>query len=207
MAATAKIARTKSDPEIRRAQILQTATHHFAKNGYANADLQEIADELGIAKGTIYLYYRSKKQLFYAAVDQSVERLGIVIGNGVSGADGPVNMIRAMVRAHFGFFERERHFAEIIARERGEFLERAESTYSRVLGDNSARIERILKMGVSDGTFHAIRVKKTAEIIATLLTGTIYTGFFSGKNGKLNSMADETTEFLLHGLMVEKGNR
>ena len=56
-------------------QILQVAARIFAKRGYRNTDVQEIADELGIGKATIYRAFGTKEELFFATVDNGMSRL------------------------------------------------------------------------------------------------------------------------------------
>src|SRR5205809_668753 len=47
--------------ESRREQILAAATELFAREGFAQTDLQQVADALGIGKGTVYRYFPSKR--------------------------------------------------------------------------------------------------------------------------------------------------
>ena len=54
--------------ERRRGEILEVASVLFARDSYAVMDVQELADRLGLAKGTIYRYFPSKEKLFLAAV-------------------------------------------------------------------------------------------------------------------------------------------
>ena len=65
--------------ERRRAEILDTATAVFAENGFAAADVQEIADKTGVGKGTIYRYFPSKEELFLAAVDHGMRNLKLAV--------------------------------------------------------------------------------------------------------------------------------
>lgn len=54
--------------EARPAEILEAALAEFAKNGYAGARLEDVAERAGIAKGTIYLYFKNKHELFEGVV-------------------------------------------------------------------------------------------------------------------------------------------
>src|SRR5262245_65370800 len=66
------------DPELterRRAEILDAAARLFARDGFADADTQVLADELRVGKGTIYRYFRSKRELFLAVADRVMRRL------------------------------------------------------------------------------------------------------------------------------------
>ena len=201
MGVTLKKTRTRLPAEERKSGILTRAIDVFSANGYSSTDLQDIADDLGIAKGTIYLYFATKEALFLAAVDHAIQMLAENIDEEVKAVDSPVDKIKAIVAAHLRFFENHKAFAEMIGRERGEFRDRAESTYFRVLNENASHIEAILRYGVSDGTFRDIKIKKVTRILAHLLTGTIYTYFFTAKSSSIKSIINETSDLLLYGLM------
>src|SRR5690348_12665409 len=88
----------ESLPERRREQILDAATAVFARAGYPNTDVQEIADRLGLSKGTVYRYFPSKQDLFFAAVDRGIRRLHeAVTAAGAAEAD-PLDRIAGAVR-------------------------------------------------------------------------------------------------------------
>ena len=51
-------------PEGKQARLLETATEEFAAQGYQKASINRIVEKLGIAKGSIYQYFRNKEHLF-----------------------------------------------------------------------------------------------------------------------------------------------
>jgi TetR/AcrR family transcriptional regulator len=53
--------------EAKRARIVETAMRHFAEHGYHNARIEDLADELNVAKGSIFQYFGSKGGLFLEA--------------------------------------------------------------------------------------------------------------------------------------------
>jgi AcrR family transcriptional regulator len=60
--------RRKKNTAQRREQILKAAMEVFSKKGYAAATIPEIAAAAGLAAGTIYLYFPSKRELFIAVI-------------------------------------------------------------------------------------------------------------------------------------------
>jgi AcrR family transcriptional regulator len=66
--------RTK-EKEVRTAEIEQAARKVFLARGFQAATIQEIADKAGIAKGTVYLYYKSKDDLYAALLLPNLEFL------------------------------------------------------------------------------------------------------------------------------------
>lgn len=72
--ANSETPRTK-EKEVRTAEIEQAARKVFLARGFQAATIQEIAEEAGIAKGTVYLYYESKDDLFAALLLPGLEFL------------------------------------------------------------------------------------------------------------------------------------
>ena len=68
------MARTVKKPEERRQEIVETARELFQNKSYESTTMQDIMNALGIAKGTIYHYFKSKEELLEAVVEDSVDK-------------------------------------------------------------------------------------------------------------------------------------
>ena len=66
---SAKGNRKRVNPFLRRQQILQAALQVFTAKGFTAATIPQIANLAGVAAGTIYIYYPSKRDLFVAVVE------------------------------------------------------------------------------------------------------------------------------------------
>src|SRR5213593_3968018 len=64
-----------ADAEERRERTVVAAMRHFAEHGYRDAHVEAIAQEVGVAKGTVFLDFGSKEGLFLAAYQRAVSRL------------------------------------------------------------------------------------------------------------------------------------
>src|SRR5262245_57727955 len=115
--------------ESRTTQILDAAAHLFAKHGYAEADTQLLADELGVGKGTLYRYFRSKEALFLAATDRVMRQMRAQIDERIVGITDPLNRIAMAIRTFLGFFAANPDFVELLMQERAQFKDRKEPTY------------------------------------------------------------------------------
>ena len=73
-------------PEDRPEQIIKAALEVFGECGLANARLQDIAERAGVSKGTIYLYFPNKEELFREMIRQTavaaIERAEQVVTHG-----------------------------------------------------------------------------------------------------------------------------
>jgi AcrR family transcriptional regulator len=104
--------RTKREvvTEFRSSQILRAAEEVFAERGYAGATIEEIARAAGVAKGTIYLYFRSKDEIYRATHEHYVAELRAVTEAAVAGAAGFAAKLRAFVDSKLRFCTAHRAF-------------------------------------------------------------------------------------------------
>jgi AcrR family transcriptional regulator len=94
-----------------RIQSLQEATMRvITRKGMTGVTVQDIADEAGVAKGTIYLYFRDRDELVERTFEDAIARLMQQI-DAVLDQDRPFDeMIRAVIAAKFAFFRTNREF-------------------------------------------------------------------------------------------------
>lgn len=94
-----------------RIESIQEATMRvIARKGMAAATMQEIADEAGVAKGTIYLYFRDRDELVEKTFESAINRLMQRIDAALERDLDIEAKIRAIMAAHLGFFSENREF-------------------------------------------------------------------------------------------------
>lgn len=70
--------RTKTTSQYRtelKGRIIQSAIENFAKKGFDKTRMEDIAASCGLAKGTLYLYFKNKEDLFFALCEYNLEQL------------------------------------------------------------------------------------------------------------------------------------
>jgi AcrR family transcriptional regulator len=74
--------------ELRRREILAAAIKVFGKKGFADTSVDDVAAAARIAKGTLYLYFRSKEDIYSAALRQAIHELHALIAERLTTAKG-----------------------------------------------------------------------------------------------------------------------
>jgi AcrR family transcriptional regulator len=95
---------------LRQEEILEAGRRVFASRGFEGASVDEIARAAGVAKGTVYLYYSSKRALYRAALRQGLELLMKELRDRVGAARTVREKVRAYVETKVDFIERHRDF-------------------------------------------------------------------------------------------------
>jgi len=99
-----------------RIQSIQQATMRvIARKGMAAATMQEIADEAGVAKGTIYLYFRDRDELVEKTFETAITELHQRVDGVMSGNAPFADRLRAMMTAAIEFFRDNREFFRLYA--------------------------------------------------------------------------------------------
>jgi AcrR family transcriptional regulator len=70
-----------------RERIVQTALSVFAEKGYHETTMEDIAERLGVSEGAIYLYFKSKRELFKAIGESGEHQIGQIISSSIGNED------------------------------------------------------------------------------------------------------------------------
>src|SRR6202012_1072620 len=129
--------------ERRQDELVRQAAHQFARRGYDQTTMQELAASMGLATGALYHYFASKEELLRAVCDQLMGPL--LVGGGAragSSADGE-SRLRELVRLwvahvvehrdHMLVFQQERHVIE--SGERWRSVRVSRKAFERVVAD------------------------------------------------------------------------
>ncbi len=96
--------------EYRIASIQDATMRVIARKGMAAATMQEIAEEAGVAKGTIYLYFRDRDELVEKTFETAMEKLFLLIDEALDREVPFEDKLRAVMTAQLEFFSQNREF-------------------------------------------------------------------------------------------------
>ncbi|MBX3074663.1 TetR/AcrR family transcriptional regulator [Candidatus Obscuribacterales bacterium] len=187
----------------RQEEILATATEVFADRGYASTDVQEIADRLGIAKGTVYHYFPSKEQLFLASVDRGMAGLSRAINEGFDPKTDPIKQIAQAIRAFLQYFDTNADVIELIVQERAEFRDRKKPTYLEHRERNVRPWNELFEALSLNGRFKPINAEQVTQTISNLLYGTIFTTYFARHGQSFESLSNQVLKLVFAGILSE----
>src|SRR5258705_1122081 len=77
--------------------ILDAAQRLFARYGYRKTTVDELAREAGIAKGTVYLYFKSKEEIAVGRIERVLESMRVRLEGIASSAGSPLDRLRAVL--------------------------------------------------------------------------------------------------------------
>jgi AcrR family transcriptional regulator len=151
--------------EARPAELLEAALDVFFEKGFAAARLEDIAARAGVSKGTVYLYFDSKDDVFEALVhaipQPNVEQIGALAADPTVPADETLRRVLTFVGGVFRD-ERMMKFPRLFIGEGGRFPKLAETYKREVISRGVAILTAIIERGIAEGRFRKVDPKHAA---------------------------------------------
>ena len=168
--------RRRESSEQRRSAILHAARTVFARKGYENTVVEDIAGEAGIGKGTLYLYFPSKEQVYLAALTADARMLDEETRRAILAAGSWREALRAYVEVRLRYFDLHQDFVRIYMTEfRGICLQgRAVSAeLVRLAEESEGQLAQCFSQATELQKMHAVDPRRAALMVADVTLGLI----------------------------------
>ena len=198
-------------PEERPHQILLAAIEVFAEHGIAGAKLEEIASRAGLSKGTIYLYFESKEDLFREVVRQIIVPRIVDVERALDEGT-PTEQLERYVRLQWAHFDHPgtSGWIRLVLTELHKHPDLAEFYYGEVIAASNQCLGDVIRRGVEAGEFRTVDTVATVSMVKSILLmhvlwsqaplpQTIASKYPRGAS------IDAIVDFVLHALRPEAG--
>jgi AcrR family transcriptional regulator len=209
---TAHAPRWQRRPDQRPEEILDAALRVFVQRGLHKAKLEEVAQEAGISKGTIYLYFKNKEELFVATarrVMASIEELDIeqyLAPSATTDARLP-QLLRQVAQTAYRHFCTPSYLAffSMLAAEARRYPEWGELYFRRVLLEVNHRLAAVFEHAMQTGECRTVDPVLAARAFAGMfLIMALSQEHLGGKKHTPLSerkVIDSLTDIFLHGIL------
>lgn len=211
--------RKEREKEERREEILDAAEKVFTEKGLAAATMDEIAERAELGKSTLYLYYKSKEDLYLAVTMRGGEILYSILKESASTDEPSVKRIWNMGEAYLSYFKQYRHYFRMYYFfENSQLHSQVSPEMNQACADKDRRIWgtviETIQQAIDEGLFKSDIVPVKAAVM-----------FWSNCNGLMRQMdrqddywernlnidLEETMRtgnlYLMEGMMTPKGKR
>jgi TetR/AcrR family transcriptional regulator, cholesterol catabolism regulator len=134
-------------------EIIAAAARVFQTKGYHAATVQDIADAVGILKGSLYHHVKSKEDLLYLIVKEPIARIYETMSEIVAGDLPAPEKLRRAILAHLEAFDRHYPHLFVYLHEREEMKRRFRERFKLSPKQYEQCWQQILREGVKAGTF------------------------------------------------------
>ena len=162
--------------DFRTADILEAARSIFASRGYSEATVEDIAQAAGVAKGTVYLYYPSKADVYWAALKDGIQALHKKLKTEMARPGTVQEKVQRYIRVKVEYFYDNHNFFKIYFSEFGHaFVHPAalQKEFTDLYRKQAALLRTVLEEGVRSKVLRKIHTDATAYAISDLTRSVI----------------------------------
>jgi TetR/AcrR family fatty acid metabolism transcriptional regulator len=186
----------------KRERILRAAIEVFARTGYFNAKVSEIAKEAGVADGTIYLYFLGKEDLLISVFREHMRAYLDAVGQVMAGERDPQARIRKVIRFHLESLGADRSLAIVFQVELRQSLKFMSLFSHQEVADYLNILRRTIEEGQQQGLFRAsLQPQVAAKAVFGILDEMVTSWVLSEKDVRLADRAEPVCDFVLNGLL------
>lgn len=188
----------------RRGEILQCFTEMVAERGYDEVSIRDVAEALGISKGTILHHFRSKEALLEQVHSEYMRRRLAEAADFLAEFDDPVDQLQLIVYQLMLSQQDDRAATVAFSREIVRSAEEEVMAEVRAMRDEySARVIEIIRRGVQSGAFEAVDPRLTALQVFGMCNWS-WTWFKPEGRWPASRIADEFCRTLIGGLSGDR---
>jgi len=154
--------------QFRCQSIREAAMRVVSRKGYDHVTVQDIADEAGVAKGTVYLYFKSREDVLEKTMSFSFEDFHILIREAIGRGTTFRERVEQVVRAQLEYFEQQQEFFRLylaMAEPLGERRLRKHASYRTHIGQLVSMVE----MAVENDEVRAQPPERIAIALASVI--------------------------------------
>lgn len=152
--------------------ILASATKVFAKEGYDNASVDEIALQANVAKGTFYYHFKSKEDLFISLISAGTDKLSEQMSEAADKYSNPIDKVGIIVESQYKFFSENNDLCRVLLSEIWRFESKWKQKYEPKRDKYIYAMEQTIIQGQHNNVFDKDINPKLASIAIFGLTAT-----------------------------------
>ena len=199
---TASAARsTVSD---KREAILRAATNVFARKGFFNSKVSDIAAAAGIADGTVYLYFKSKDEILHSVFDRAMADFIAEGKRELETIESPVDKLRRIAELHLERLGADRDLAIVFQVELRGSTKFMQEFSAAGFAEYLDIIKRTIEAGQRSGEFRSdVKPITCAKILYGALDEMVTNWILSPRSYPLTPMAAEVMKIFLGGTLAK----
>jgi len=169
--------------------------------------VQAIANAAGVGKGTVYRYFGSKLDLFYACTLEIGKRVDEQVAIAISEMGSPLDKIRTALEIYADFFGATPEYLELWVQDRAEFRGVMPESHYQYHNKQIDGFTDILQQAIDSGLIWPVDARKTVIALANLLLGNlVFTcchSFPEGSKEMVAGMAKHAIDLFMRGLLKD----
>ena len=191
-----------------REDILDAALGVFSAVGYHETTMQQIAEQAGLAVGSLYNFFASKEVLYAELVSRFAREYRAVLDAALDGVDDEVEKIRSYIRTKGEFFQRNQRMARLYFGEaRGQDFSLSvgmDAESRRLFDEFRSHLAGVFEAGMTAGVFERADPHYCAVGLQSLTNAFIFLWLRDSVRHPYHELVDTIATLVLHGALSRR---
>jgi len=196
-----RVPRVKTDEKLE--EILEASSRVFSEKDFHEVLIDEIAEVGGIGKGTVYRYFRTKEDLYFATILRGLDRLDVVLSNALPQEASPTRRLERIAREMLTFFWNQRSLLMLLYRD-----ERTLRSRHGPLRERHDQLVRLVKEAIVEGIerreYRGVDPTTAAELFLGMIRGI---NIFRRDEDTIDALVAEIVGVFTRGIVRPEGGR
>ncbi|GAB6098967.1 hypothetical protein JCM16358_08460 [Halanaerocella petrolearia] len=183
--------------------IFTVAVAEFSKKGADSTTMQEIAQEAGVGKGTLYRYFDNKEDLISSLIETGFKDLTSQIQREVDNITDPQKKLEKSISIQLEFYNQNRDFSKFLTREIWGYKSKFEENIRQIRGSHTVVLEEIIEEGIASDKFKDLNIETAAASLIGMVNITALHWFMFKDEFLVDQIKDEIIELYFNGLIKD----
>jgi len=183
----------------RKEEIIESAAKLFSQKSYHDVTMDDIAEKVGVAKGTIYLYFDSKEKLYLEILEETYEEIESILEKETAKSDPAPVKLKKVLALIFKFYLQNLDVLRILSRDETHLIREHYEFTEHWRLRRIKLYKKILEKGVNERSFRPSNTELTALIIFGLVRSVM---FYYKSEKSPESIADEVFSMISEGILA-----
>ena len=192
----------QSVSDRKRTSILDAARTVFSRKAYADAAVDDVAEQARIAKGTLYLYFKSKEDLYLAALLSDLRAMSADARQKMEAVSGFREKLRAFFQVRLDYCRSHENFLRIYLAEYGSMFLRGPLSRElhQLVRDNIRYVGQVVEEAIGSGEIRRVAAPATAAAIFDMSRGLIERRLLGWKEFRAQDEIEFSIDLLWSGI-------
>jgi AcrR family transcriptional regulator len=172
--------------------IYSAALKVFAEYGFKKATVEDIASELGVTKGNLYLYAKDKKDLYQKSVEYALLRWQVLVRDAIARESDVRKQFMVMGEKALEYLSMDNDLRRVLVRDPDIFpLFPSNDPYARINRNSVVMIRSILKRGMDEGVFRSVNLDALPEALFSIYKMLVIRAYIVQEGAPMRKLFDE----------------
>jgi len=185
---------------LKKESLMKIVVQVLSREGLNGLTMDTVAREAGVAKGTLYTYFRNKQDLVKEAIEAAILPMIDMLNDILKSDLSPDRKLTSLTLNHLLYYEQHRHFFGIFVNDRQAASQRLKRYRSCHYQQFLESVARVIQQGIDQEIFRDCDSHKLAAMLIEADIAVIFQRLLSEQSGPVEADAALITDIFLHGI-------